>query len=164
MGNSEYKERENSLENAREKIEDYMQIFKEWEREAKIKAFSREGLAADKIDKKKEEKIKTGIWLNELLGNLNFNKDALELEEKAGKKKNNEISHTVSKKLEEMKIQITRIEIMLRSLENEYVNSEQLNDVRSALENYVGNIENSFYKEQWDNVFLSFEKKIRRNI
>ncbi len=48
IGNSEYKEREPSLEAARRKIEDYMEEYRDWEKESKMKAFSKEGLAATK--------------------------------------------------------------------------------------------------------------------
>jgi CCR4-NOT transcription complex subunit 3 len=49
MGNAEVKERQRSLEAARRRIEENMEIYKSWEKETKTKAFSKEGLATAKV-------------------------------------------------------------------------------------------------------------------
>ena len=51
LGNAEVKERQRSLEAARKRIEENMEIYKSWEKETKTKGFSKEGLAIAKVSR-----------------------------------------------------------------------------------------------------------------
>eukprot|EP01022_Parablepharisma_sp_SALTPOND_P007966 TRINITY_DN134998_c1_g1_i1.p1 TRINITY_DN134998_c1_g1~~TRINITY_DN134998_c1_g1_i1.p1 ORF type:complete len:294 (+),score=22.90 TRINITY_DN134998_c1_g1_i1:119-883(+) len=160
IGNSEYKERETSLEAVRRKIEEYMELYKSWEKEAKMKAFSKEGLASAKVDKKAEEKIKTSSWLNEGLQTLNDMKNVCEAEiEHRGayskRSKRGKADHRIEfykAKLEDIKLQSKRVELMLRSLENEAISAETLNDVRDAFESYLQDPDNDYARSNWEAV------------
>ncbi len=163
LGNAEFKELESSLETARRKIEEYMEIYKSWEKESKMKAFSKEGLASAKIDKKSDEKAKTSTWLNDGLQTLNDMRNACEaeIEHKTAfvKKPKRGRTHgpdtkvdSCRAKLEDIKQQSKRVELMLRSLENEAVSSDQLNDVREEFEAYLQDPTDAHAKAGWEMV------------
>jgi len=162
IGNSDYKERESSLEATRRKIEEYMEVYKSWEKEAKMKAFSKEGLASAKVDKKAEEKAKTRTWLNEALQVLNDMKNSCEAEienrgnyQRRGKRgKGDQKLDVYKNKLEDIKTQSKRVELMLRSLENDSISSETLEDLKETFQAYLSEPNNSFVKSSWENVIL----------
>lgn len=166
LGNADFKEREPSLESARRKIEEYMEIYKSWEKDSKMKAFSREGLASSKVDKKTEEKARTSTWLNDSLQALNDMRNACEAEiehktafikkPKRGRAHGNtgesKAADSCKLKLEEIKLQSKRVELMLRSLENESISSEQLNDLKEEFEAYLQDISDGYAKSAWEAV------------
>ena len=139
-----------------------MEVYKTWEKEAKMKAFSKEGLASAKIDKKAEEKVKTSAWLNEGLQSLNDLRNSCEADIEnriaSGKRpKRGKVEQkldTCKTKLEDIKQQSKRIELMLRSLENEAISAESLNDVRDAFQAYLQDPESPYIKAAWDAVIL----------
>jgi hypothetical protein len=61
-------------------------------------------------------------------------------------------------KLEEIKKQIKRIELMLRSLENDYITCDQLIEMKENLENYLKDMDNEFAKSIWNSVRASLFK------
>lgn len=161
IGSTEYKERDSSLEAAKVKIEEYMEVYKGWEKETKMKAFSNEGLASAKTDKKSEEKPKVE-WLNEGLKTLNnmLNASETELEnigarpKKAKRGKYEQKIDAQKSKIEYIKKQIKNIEQLIISVEHEAITTEALNNLKESFVNYLKEPNNSQTKSSWENVIL----------
>ena len=124
-----------------------MEKFKAVEKEMKTKAFSKEGLsAATKLDPKEKEKLDSCAFLSEMVEELERQIEALEAEEEAlnatskkGKKDTSkadrldEIRHVT----ERHKWHQGRLELLLRALENNNVETEQFNEVKEGIKYYV---------------------------
>eukprot|EP00826_Nyctotherus_ovalis_P004702 TRINITY_DN11035_c0_g4_i2.p4 TRINITY_DN11035_c0_g4~~TRINITY_DN11035_c0_g4_i2.p4 ORF type:complete len:178 (-),score=70.11 TRINITY_DN11035_c0_g4_i2:950-1483(-) len=159
IGASEYKERDSSLEAAKTKIEDYMEVYKGWEKESKMKAFSNEGLAAAKMDKKVEEKPRAE-WLNEGLKTLSGMLAACEAElESLGsrpkKTKRGKYEHKIDVqkgKIEYIRRQIKRVELLITSIEHESISTETLENLKESFLNYLKEPSNAQTKSSWENV------------
>ncbi len=159
--NPEIKEKAAMME-ARKKIEDNMENFKLWEKEAKTKAFSKEGLAAAKIDKKTEEKLRLKTWLNLCLQRTSELKDLCENEieqiqnakYKSSKKHQDEVAKVPSlqAKVEEYEIQNLRFEALLRNLENETITTDAVEELKDGVDGYLADTNDKFWKEKWDKV------------
>lgn len=123
-----------------------MEKFKAVEKEMKTKAFSKEGLsAAAKLDPKEQEKAEACQFLANMVEELDHQVETLEAEEDA-------INATVRKKKDTAKAdrlgEITRLverhkwhqsklELLLRSLENGNVETEQVQDIEEGIKYYV---------------------------
>ena len=163
VGNQEIKEKQEHLIKAREKIEDMMELFKSWEKETKTKAFSNEGLASAKVDKKEEEKSKANSWLNDVLQQLNDKRDEYEAElerfnsSKKGQGRGKmQSAEVLTQKLDDIAIQSQRVELLMRSLENEAIGYDQINDIKDTLEFYMQNQDDMAARKAWDDV-VSFK-------
>ena len=160
IGTSEYKERDSSLEAAKVKIEDYMETYKAWEKEAKMKAFSKESLASGKPDKKAEEKEKIKEWLNDGLKRLNEIQSSYETElenlgnrpRKAKRGKYEQKLDAQKSKLEYVKQQITRVELLIKSLNHETIPIEAFNSIKDSFQSYLGEPNSSQTRASWDAV------------
>jgi CCR4-NOT transcriptional regulation complex NOT5 subunit len=70
---------------------------------------------------------------------------------KKGKSKGNN-SDQLRAKLEDIKLQTKRVEVMLRSLENELITPESLEEVREDFEAYLKDHTNGTCRANWENV------------
>ena len=117
------------------------------------------------VDKKAKEKQRTRDWLNEILGQLNdlHNDYEAKLEHKLHKKGGHArkaaggsgaeaTPEMLSAKLEEIAIQCKRIELLLRSLENDALTYEAINDLKDVIDAYILNPNDSAAKKDWDQV------------
>lgn len=106
-----------------------MEKFKACEKEMKTKAFSKEGLTqASKLDPKQQEKADTMSWVQQMMDELMVQVETAEAEietlQGGGKKKNKsggaaaERLETLERLNERRKWHISRLEIILRLLDN----------------------------------------------
>lgn len=115
-----------------------MERFKVVERETKTKAYSKEGLTSGtKLDPAEKERSDISRWLNECLDTLNIQIDQFEAEieslgnakKKKGGKNNNSHNEQVDEfrnLLEKHRDHVQKIETLLRMLDNDTVNIEQV--------------------------------------
>lgn len=124
-----------------------MEKFKAVEKEMKTKAFSKEGLsAAAKLDPKEKEKAEGCQFLSEMVEELERQVETLEAEEeglavttKKGKKDTGKADRLaeIARLTEQHKWHQSRLELLLRALENGNVDIEQVNDVKDGIKYYV---------------------------
>jgi len=124
-----------------------MEMFKAVEKEMKTKAFSKEGLsAATKLDPKEREKMEVCSFLSDTVDELGRQIESHEAEAdtlRAGLKKKKgdsgradrlaELERTV----ERHKWHTSKLEILLRLLENGSVDTEQVKDIEDGIKYYV---------------------------
>jgi CCR4-NOT transcription complex subunit 3 len=134
------------LADARSNIERRMEKFKVCEKEAKTKAFSKEGLqaAASRMDPKEKAKQEMRDWLNTTVDHLNtqieeFEAEVEDLSSSGGKKKGKvppRVTH-----LEESTVRhkqhIARLEQMLRLLDNDEITSEDVENIKDLVDDYI---------------------------
>ncbi|GMH08250.1 hypothetical protein Nepgr_010090 [Nepenthes gracilis] len=131
-----------ALVDARKQIEREMERFKICEKETKTKAFSKEGLGQQpKADPKEKAKSETRDWLNNVVGELesqidNFEAEIEGLSVKKGKARPPRLAH-LETSITRHKAHIMKLELILRLLDNDELNPEQVNDVKDFLEDYV---------------------------
>ena len=127
-----------------------MEAFKEVERTMKTKMFSKEGLSmAAKLDPKEQEKEDIKTFLSEMVDKLNEQIERLEAEieslqaqTKKSKKDQSkaERASELAQKTERHKWHVTQLELLLRSVENETVEPEQIRDTaEEGIKDYVDN-------------------------
>ncbi|CAK4033302.1 General negative regulator of transcription subunit 3 [Lecanosticta acicola] len=130
----------------RKLIETQMEKFKAVEKEMKTKAFSKEGLsAAAKLDPKEKEKMETCNFVSDMVDDLGRQVETLEAEVdtlQAGMKKkkgsgNADRVAELEKWVEKHKWHISKLEILLRSLENGSVDVEQVKEIEEGIRYYV---------------------------
>ena len=124
-----------------------MEKFKAVEKEMKTKAFSKEGLsAAAKLDPKEKEKLEACQFLSNMVEELERQVETLEAEEetlqvtvKKGKKdtgKSDRLSE-IGRLTERHKWHQGKLELLLRSLENGNVETEQVQELQDSIRYYV---------------------------
>lgn len=124
-----------------------MEKFKAVEKEMKTKAFSKEGLsAAAKLDPKEKEKLEACQFLSNMVEELERQVETLEAEEETlqatvrkGKKdtgKSDRLSE-IGRLTERHKWHQGKLELLLRSLENGNVETEQVHDLEDSIKYYV---------------------------
>lgn len=151
----------------RKLIEQQMERFKIVERETKTKAYSKEGLtSANKLDPAEKERADVARWLNECIDSLNIQMDSFEAEietlgaatskKKKGKSNANSDSNAnanaeqideYSELLEKHREHISKIETLLRMLDNDTVNVEQIKDIKDDVEYYIENCQEPDFQE-----------------
>lgn len=152
----------NSLADARKKIEVEMERFKEFERDAKTKTYSKEGLSkSDKVDPHEEERRKHREWIQDSIDSLNQQVDEMEAEfeaqgvasTKKGKTAKQESPGDVHLRhvQETHRWHITKMEQLLRKLDNDEVDLEELENLKENVTFYVD--ENS----RTEGEYLEFE-------
>ncbi|KAK4740472.1 hypothetical protein SAY87_032353 [Trapa incisa] len=140
---------EQALVDARKLIEREMERFKICEKETKTKAFSKEGLGQQpKTDPKEKAKSETRDWLNNVVSELETQIDIFEAEVeglsvKKGKTKPLRLVH-LETSITRHKAHIMKLELILRLLDNDELSSEQVNDVKELLEDYVERNQDDF--------------------
>ena len=124
-----------------------MEKFKAVEKEMKTKAFSKEGLQATaKLDPAEKAKLEAGQFLANMVEELERQVESLEAEEetlqatvKKGKKDTSKADRLseISRTLERHKYHQTKLELLLRSLENGNVETDQVTDIEENIRYYV---------------------------
>lgn len=124
-----------------------MEKFKAVEKEMKTKAFSKEGLsAAAKLDPKEKEKLEMCQFLSNMVEELERQVETLEAEEEAlqatvkkGKKDTGKADRLaeIGRLTERHKWHQGKLELLLRSLENGNVDTEQVHELQDNIKYYV---------------------------
>ncbi len=124
-----------------------MEKFKAVEKEMKTKAFSKEGLQATaKLDPAEKAKLESCQFLATMVEELERQVELLEAEEEAlqatvkkGKKDTSKADRLseISRTLERHKYHQGKLELLLRSLENGNVETEQVQDLEESIKYYV---------------------------
>ncbi|KAL8673615.1 MAG: hypothetical protein Q9168_001970 [Polycauliona sp. 1 TL-2023] len=131
----------------RKAIENQMEKFKAVEKEMKTKAFSKEGLsAAAKLDPEERKKQEACDFLSNMVEELERQIETLEAEEdslqatvKKGKKDSSKADRLseIGRLTERHKWHQGKLELLLRSLENGNVDTDQVNDREEGIKYYV---------------------------
>eukprot|EP00921_Rhytidocystis_pertsovi_P007933 GHVQ01013119.1.p1 GENE.GHVQ01013119.1~~GHVQ01013119.1.p1 ORF type:complete len:336 (+),score=56.37 GHVQ01013119.1:250-1257(+) len=131
------------LEDARRKIEKEMERFKIWEREFKMKAFSKEGLAAKaKMDPHEEERKRHKDWLNSVMAKLSTGVDEYEAEtevlsrKKTLNRRDQERTFALRTFVERHNWHLSKLEQILRRLENDTIDISLLDEIKDCVEYY----------------------------
>ncbi|KAJ7591421.1 Not1 N-terminal domain, CCR4-Not complex component-domain-containing protein [Mycena floridula] len=153
VASNDIKDKSQLVDN-RKLIETQMEKFKACEKEMKTKAFSKEGLIqAAKLDPKEQEKEEATLWLQTQVEELQMQVEQSEAEieslHSATGKKRSKAGSSAAGRLEELetlnerrKWHISRLEIVLRMLNNGSLSTERVNalhdDVRYFIESNMG--------------------------
>uniref|UniRef100_A0A182SLD1 CCR4-Not complex component Not N-terminal domain-containing protein n=1 Tax=Anopheles maculatus TaxID=74869 RepID=A0A182SLD1_9DIPT len=133
-----------------------MERFKVVERETKTKAYSKEGLgAAQKMDPAQREKEEISTWLTSSITSLQIQIDQFECEIEsllAGKKKKldkdkQDKMDELKGKLERHKFHVTKLETLLRMLDNDGVEVEQIKKIKEDVEYYIDSSQEPDFEE-----------------
>lgn len=133
-----------------------MERFKVVERETKTKAYSKEGLgAAQKLDPAQRVKDETRSWLTSSISSLQLQIDQYESEIEsllAGKKKRldrdkQDRMEDLRSKLERHKFHITKLETLLRLLDNDSVEADQIRKIKDDVEYYIESSQEPDFEE-----------------
>jgi len=125
-----------------------MEKFKACEKEMKTKAFSKEGLIQSaKLDPKAQEKLEQTQWLQTCVEELLLQVETAEAEIETlqqGGRKRGKVGATAQDRLEELerlnerrKWHISRLEIMLRLLDNGTLSTEQVLGLKDDVNYFV---------------------------
>ncbi|CAI5469894.1 unnamed protein product [Closterium sp. Yama58-4] len=145
---SEIKDKK-ALLDARKLIEREMERFKVCEKETKTKAFSKEGLGQQpKTDPREKAKSESRDWLNQMVSELESQIDSFEsemegLQVKRGKQRPPRLMH-LEESITRHKAHITRLEMILRLMDNDELSPEQVTDVKDLVEDYVERNQDDF--------------------
>eukprot|EP00897_Mesotaenium_endlicherianum_P002755 jgi/Mesen1/2507/ME000016S01858 len=151
---SEIKDKK-ALIDARKLIEREMERFKVCEKETKTKAFSKEGLGQQpKTDPREKAKGESRDWLNNMVGELESQIDSFEaemegLQVRKGKQRPPRLGH-LEDSIQRHKAHITKLEMLLRLLDNDELSPEEVNDVKDLIEDYVERNQDDF--DEFENV------------
>lgn len=129
-------------------IQQQMEKFKACEKEMKTKAFSKEGLIqAAKLDPKEQEKEEATQWLQAQVEELQMQVESTEAEVESLQgtgKKRNKAGSTAAGRLEELeqlndrrKWHISRLEIVLRLLNNGSLPAEKVQGLKEDVQYFV---------------------------
>ncbi|XP_075149410.1 CCR4-associated factor Not3 isoform X3 [Haematobia irritans] len=155
IASAEIKDKSSLLENRR-LIETQMERFKIVERETKTKAYSKEGLgAAQKMDPAQRIKDEARNWLTNSISSLQIQIDQYESEIEsllAGKKKRldrdkQDRMDELRSKLDRHKFHVTKLETLLRLLDNDNVEAEQVNKIKDDVEYYIDSSQEPDFEE-----------------
>ena len=137
------------IANSNREMQKQMEKFKAVEKEMKTKAYSKEGLsAAQKLDPKEKEKLETCQFLTNMVDELDRQIETVEAETeslqaniKKGKKdvaRADRIAE-LERTTERHKWHQSKLELLLRALENGQVETEQVKDLEESIKYYVEN-------------------------
>ncbi|XP_036321933.1 CCR4-NOT transcription complex subunit 3 isoform X2 [Rhagoletis pomonella] len=155
IASGEIKDKSQLLENRR-LIETQMERFKIVERETKTKAYSKEGLgAAQKMDPAQRIKDETRNWLTSSISSLQLQIDQYESEIEsllAAKKKRldrdkQDRMDEFRVKLDRNKFHVMKLETLLRLLDNDGVEAEQVNKIKDDVEYYIESSQEPNFEE-----------------
>ncbi|KAF9481976.1 hypothetical protein BDN70DRAFT_875595 [Pholiota conissans] len=157
VASNDIKDKSALLDNRR-LIETQMEKFKACEKEMKTKAFSKEGLIqAARLDPKEQEKEEAIRWVNDQVEQLQQQVEGTEAEVEAIQgtgKKRNKGGQTNAGRQEELeslndrrKWHISRLEIVLRMLNNGSLPVEKVNELKEDVEYFVTNNSDESFEE-----------------
>lgn len=155
IASAEIKDKSALLENRR-LIETQMERFKIVERETKTKAYSKEGLgAAQKLDPAQRVKDEIRNWLTTSISSLQIQIDQYESEIEsllAAKKKRldrdkQDRMDELRSKLDRHKFHITKLETLLRLLDNDGVEVKQVARIKEDVEYYIESSQDPDFEE-----------------
>ncbi|KAJ9477221.1 General negative regulator of transcription subunit 3 [Pseudozyma hubeiensis] len=157
LQSNDIKDKKPLLDN-RKLIETQMEKFKAIEKEMKTKAFSKEGLiAAAKMNPKDREKAEVSEWLSTQVDELSRQVESAEAEIEtisgSGKKKKGSAKDERASSLESQNDRrnwhISRLEILLRMLENGNLETERVTDIKEDISYFVeSNMEEDFEEDE----------------
>lgn len=159
IASAEIKDKSSLLENRR-LIETQMERFKVVERETKTKAYSKEGLgAAQKLDPAQRVKDEVRQWLTSSISALQIQIELYESEMESlvvGKKKRldkdkQDRMDELKSKFERHKYHIAKLETLLRMLDNDGVEVEQVRRIKDDVEYYIESSQEPDFEE---NLFM----------
>ncbi|KAM6899716.1 CCR4-NOT transcription complex subunit 3-like [Xenentodon cancila] len=156
VASNEIKDKRQLVDN-RKLIETQMERFKIVEREAKTKAYSKEGLGlAQKVDPAQREKEEVGTWLMSMIDSLNMQVDQFESEveslsvqtrkKKSDKEKQDRIEE-LKKSIEKHRYHIRMLETILRMLDNDSVQVEAIRKIKDDVAYYIDSSQDPDFKE-----------------
>ncbi|KAI9818659.1 MAG: general negative regulator of transcription subunit 5 [Phylliscum demangeonii] len=167
---NEIKDKKPLLEQ-RKLIETQMEKFKAVEKEMKTKAYSKEGLsAAAKLDPKEKEKLETCQFLSNMVEELERQVETIEAEAeslqanlKKGKKDTSRAERVaeLERITERHKWHQGKLELLLRSLENGGVDTDQVLELQEGIKYYVENNQEADFIEDdslYDDLNLTEEE------
>ena len=133
-----------------------MEKFKIVERETKTKAYSKEGLTSGhKLDPAERERYEISQWLNSCIEKLNIQMDQFEAEietlgmtkKKKGRNDQSEQIDQLNTLLEKHRDHVQKLETLLRMLDNETVDINQIKDIKEDVEYYIDNCQEPEFME-----------------
>ncbi|KAK4531223.1 hypothetical protein CCYA_CCYA07G2080 [Cyanidiococcus yangmingshanensis] len=140
---------------ARKKIEEKMEAFKVCERETKTKAFSKEGLAQDRADPLEKSKNEVREWVRDCIEKLKVQIEEREadIEATVSNVKKKKVDHVavdgLRAKIARHQYHIEMLERILRALDNDAVECDEVNEIRESVEYYVdANTEDDFVEDE----------------
>lgn len=135
-----------------------MERFKASEKELKTKAFSKEGLiAASKLDPAEKAKLELSQWISGMVDELGRQVETTEaeIEQLAGgaKKKKGGTSNERASQLDQLndrrKWHSSRLEILLRMLENGTLETDRVSDIKEDISYFVeSNADEDFEEDE----------------
>ncbi|KAG7693998.1 hypothetical protein KL930_003039 [Ogataea haglerorum] len=158
MSGNEVKDKKQLIEHRR-LIEHEMERFKEVEKIMKTKAFSNEALASTDValDPRQREKLECAEFIQSMIEELDRQDESIEAQidqiTSSLKKKKSDASKqsqidALSEQLERHKWHVGKLETILRLLENDNLEVDQINDIKEDIEYYVhSNQESSFVED-----------------
>jgi len=159
IASGEIKDKSTLMEN-RKLIETQMERFKIVERETKTKAYSKEGLTnSARLDPVEKEKAEVQHWMNQCIDQLNIQVDQFEAEieslsgggkKKKGKNENEERKEECQMWVEKHRDHIQKLETLLRMMDNDQVETQQIKDIQEDIDNYIENSqEPDFFENEY---------------
>ncbi|KAJ3569353.1 hypothetical protein NP233_g5107 [Leucocoprinus birnbaumii] len=170
LASNDIKDKSQLMENRR-LIETQMEKFKACEKEMKTKAFSKEGLIqAAKLDPKEQEKEEATQWLQSQVEELQMQVESAEAEVEAlqggGKRRKQGANSGRLEELEHLnerrKWHISRLELVLRLLNNGSLSPERVVDLKEDVQYFVeSNTEEDFEEDEgiYDELNLEEEEE-----
>ncbi|KAI0260512.1 Not1 N-terminal domain, CCR4-Not complex component-domain-containing protein [Gloeopeniophorella convolvens] len=172
VASNDIKDKTALLENRR-LIETQMEKFKACEKEMKTKAFSKEGLIQSaKLDPKAQEKLEHTQWLQTCVEELLLQVETAEAEIETlqhGGRKKGKFGASAQDRLEDLerlnerrKWHISRLEIMLRLLDNGTLSTDQVQGLKDDVNYFVEDNANDDYDEDegmYDDLNLDEEEE-----
>jgi len=141
------------LTDIRKLIESKMEMFKECEKEVKTKAYSKEGLAqVDEVDPEDQARQETREWVQEAINKIDSQIDEFEaelegLQSRGGRRNRDEID-AMETSIEKHRWHISKLEQILRLLDNDALDHLEVNKIKDDLEYYVeSNQEPDFFPD-----------------
>jgi len=159
IASGEIKDKSTLMEN-RKLIETQMERFKIVERETKTKAYSKEGLTnSARLDPVEKEKAEVQHWMNQCIDQLNIQVDQFEAEieslsiggkKKKGKNEAEERKEECQMWVEKHRDHIQKLETLLRMMDNDQVETQQIKDIQEDIDNYIENSqEPDFFENEY---------------
>lgn len=146
MGSNDIKDKKILVEN-RKLIESEMERFKACEKEMKTKAYSKEGLTnSTRLDPREKEKLDTANFISEMLEDLEHQVESLEAEQEMTRnsmkrnKKDTQKQDRISEledQLDRHKWHISKLELIMRMLENGNLSADAINNIQDDIRYYV---------------------------